>query len=50
MGIPKKLRRRHKEFLANQNLNHKEFLFLGESAECYKFYHKSKRKEVDIRR
>lgn len=46
----KKLGRRHKEFLVKQDMDHHQFLFIAESAECYKFYYKKTGKTVDIRR
>lgn len=50
MKNPKKLKRRHKEFLASQGLNSKEYLFIKESAECYEFYSKKTGQPVPIRR
>jgi len=50
MKNPKKLKRRHKEFLASQGMNSKDFLIVKDLAECYKFYHKPTRKIVDLRR
>ena len=50
MKNPKKLRRRHKEFLAEQGLNHKDYLIVKDLAECYEFYYKPTGKIVDIRR
>lgn len=50
MKNPKKLKRRHKEFLASQGMNSKEFLIIKDLAESYEFYHKPTKKIVDIRR
>lgn len=50
MKNPKKLKRRHKEFLASQGMNSKEFLIIKDLAECYEFYHKPSQKTVCIRR
>ena len=48
--VARHLKRKHKEFLAALKINHKEFLFLAQSAEYYKFYHVRSNKEVFIRR
>lgn len=50
MKNPKRLKRRHKEFLAEQSMNSKEFLIIKDLAECYEFYHKPTGKVIDVRR
>lgn len=50
MKNPKKLRRRHKEFLTEQGLNHHNYLIIKDLVECYEFYHKPTGRVVDIRR
>ncbi|WP_431831716.1 DUF6906 family protein [Clostridium botulinum] len=45
-----KLKRKHKEFLAAQMINHKEFLLLDQAADYYKFFHKKTGKSIFIRR
>ncbi|MDS0525495.1 hypothetical protein NNC19_07375 [Clostridium sp. SHJSY1] len=50
MKNPKKLRRRHKEFLSTQGIMHKDYLFISEDATNYKFFNRKTEKIVDIRR
>ncbi len=47
---PKRLKRRHKEFLVEQGLNHNDYFIIKDLAECYQFYHKITRKVINIRR
>lgn len=46
----KKLKRRHKEFLTKEGIDHHQFLLIDELAECYEFYHKRTGKIISIRR
>ena len=50
MKNPKKLRRRHKEFLAEQGLDHHHYLIIKDLVECYEFYYKPTGIVIDIRR
>ncbi|MBZ9690688.1 DUF6906 family protein [Clostridium sp. M14] len=50
MKNSKRLKRRHKEFLVEQGLNHHNYFIIKDLAECYQFYHKITGKVVNIRR
>jgi hypothetical protein len=46
----KYLKRVHKEFLASQGIDQREYLFISEDAESYTFYHIHSGKEFCFRR
>lgn len=50
MKNPKKLRLKHKKFLAAQGLDPKNFLIIETYPDSYKFFHRVSGKTVDIRR
>lgn len=50
MKNPKKLKLKHKKFLADQGLDSKNFLIVATYPDSYRFFHINSGKIVDIRR
>ena len=50
MKNPKRLKLKHKKFLSEQGERWRDFLFVEEGPDYYKFFHRETEKVVDMRR